>query len=95
MSRRVTKQLDNIFEHISKDSPENASAMIRRILESIDALELFPSRQRVESEKKGRIPVRSLPVAEYMVFFEVHEQNRAVKILRVAHGARRRPKKYG
>jgi plasmid stabilization system protein ParE len=92
MYRRPSKDLQRIFAHIAKDSSQNASAMVDRILTAIDGLKGFPHRTIVEADNPDA-PLRSLPVPPYVVFFRVFDAQRAIKILHVRHGARRRPKR--
>ena len=67
--------------------------MVARILDAIDTLDTFPHRNVVAGQKPGLSkPVRSLPAWPYVVFFRVHDDHGVVRILRVRHGARRRPK---
>src|SRR5215218_7197172 len=41
---RALADLEAVFEHISRDSPQNAAAMIRAIIDAIDSLESLPYR---------------------------------------------------
>jgi plasmid stabilization system protein ParE len=91
LSRRVEQQLEEIFAFIAQHSQENAAGFISQILSAIDGLKTFPQRQKIHSRASSRRPLRQLPVGNYVVFFEVHEEKREVAILRVSHGARRRP----
>jgi plasmid stabilization system protein ParE len=82
--------LQEIFEYIERDSPQNASRMIRRIVESIDALEQFPHRYKVlEDIETFGVEVRSMPVPPYLIRYHVDEPNLTVTVLSVRHGARR------
>ena len=91
LSRRVAQQLEEIFDFIAADSPENASAFIDQILKAIEGLKIFPQRQKIHRRASTGRPVRQLPVGNYVVFFEVQLEEAVVLILRVSHGARRRP----
>ena len=86
--------LARIYAHISADSPDNATGMIERILDSIDLLKIFPQRHSIEPQARG-IPNarRTLPVWPYVVFFRVIDAEYRVLILTIRHGARRRPKR--
>jgi plasmid stabilization system protein ParE len=94
MSQRVAAQLESIFDNIVHDSPPHASKLIQEILAGIELLKLFPMRQVVRHQPRADYPIRSLPVGNYMVFFEVHEKTHAVKLLRVSHAARKRPRRF-
>lgn len=65
-----------------------------RILDALEPLKHFPHRAIVEWQRPGlRYPVRSLPGAQYIVYFGVLDSERAVRVPHVRHGARRRPKR--
>ncbi len=92
---QATADLDAIFDEVAKDSPQNALRVIERILDAIDSLKTFPNRTIVQGRgATGKSPVRSLPVQSWIVFFRVLEDQKVVRILRVRHGARRRPRKF-
>jgi toxin ParE1/3/4 len=93
---RITPQalanLEEIFEFIQRDSPQNARAMIRRLLDSIDDLRTLPHRYAVPRRRAARNrTVRSMPVRPYLVRYRIDEKSKAVFVLRIRHGARRRP----
>jgi toxin ParE1/3/4 len=88
-------ELRKIALYIALDSPEAAARTAKRILEAIDALADFPERNIVLNQpKSGLPPIRSLPVGNYVVFFEVLKDQKIVRILRIRHGARRPLKKW-
>jgi toxin ParE1/3/4 len=89
---RALADLERIFDHIRRDSPQNAADMIRAIMDAIDSLGSLPYRFNVPrgGSIKGR-QVRSMPVKPYLVRYRIDERRKAVHILRVRHGARRRP----
>lgn len=89
---RALADLEQAFEFIRRDSPQNAALMIRRLLDAIDGLEILPHRYDVPRAgmTRGR-NVRSMPVWPYLVRYRIDDQRKVVFILRVRHGARRRP----
>jgi plasmid stabilization system protein ParE len=92
---RAGHDLEQIYDYIAADSPANAAAMIRAILDAIEPLKQFPHRTVVTRQSaKLRRPVRSLPVRPYVVYFRVLDDERVVRVLHVRHGARRRPRKF-
>jgi plasmid stabilization system protein ParE len=95
LSPEAAADLEAIHAYISQDSPDNAAKMVGRILDGIAKLEVFPRHTVVERQsKKIKHPVRSLPVRPYIVYFRVLEEQKAVIILTVRHGARRRPRRF-
>jgi addiction module RelE/StbE family toxin len=89
---RALSNLEEIFAVISRDSPQNAAGMIRQLLDAIDSLEILPHRFDVPRTGKPRgRNVRSMPVRPYLVRYRIDDKQKAVYILRVRHGARRRP----
>lgn len=89
---RALADLEAIFEHINRSSPQNATKMIRTLLDAIDGLNILPHRYDVPrvGYVRGR-QIRSMPVRPYLVRYRIDEKNGVVLILRVRHGARRRP----
>jgi toxin ParE1/3/4 len=89
---RALSDLESIFHRIETDSPQNAGKMIRALVDAIDGLDMMPYRFNVPrtGPVRGR-QVRSMPVRPYLVRYRIDEKRRAVFILRVRHGARRKP----
>jgi len=95
LSPEAASDLQSLYDYISKDSSDNAAKMVGRILEAIETLETIPHRNIVEHQSKRiRRPVRSLPVKPYIIYFRVLEEQQAVMIHSVRHGARRRRKRF-
>ena len=89
---RALADLEAIFNTIRQHSPQNAATMIARLLDAIDALNILPHRFDVPrvGSVRGR-QVRSMPVRPYLVRYRIDERRKAVFVLRVRHGAQRRP----
>ena len=89
---RALADLEAIFDFISRDSPQNAAAMIARLLDAVDGLDILPHRFDVPRVGivRGR-QIRSMPVRPYLVRYRIDEARKVVYVLRVRHGARRRP----
>jgi plasmid stabilization system protein ParE len=89
LTLRAAGHLQDIFEYIEKDSPQNAARMIRRLLDACDALDVLPHRYKVV-KNTGVVgeEVRSMPVRPYLVRYHVDDAARVVTILSVRHGAR-------
>jgi toxin ParE1/3/4 len=81
--------LQEIFDYIAQDSPRHATRMIDRILRAIDGLEIFPKRQMAPGQENEANPIRSLPVDNYVIYYDVDDVMKVVRILRVIHGAQR------
>ena len=95
ISKKVTRDLQSIFDYISNDSEQNAALMVERILGAIEHLKIFPHHNVVEGQHpRLKHPVRSLPIQSYIVFFRVIEEHQIVRVLRVRHGAMRRLKRF-
>jgi plasmid stabilization system protein ParE len=91
---RASADLEDIYRYIAQDSPSHAADTVMRILDALDPLKQFPHRTIVERQRpRLRHPVRSLPVAPYIVYFRVLEEDHVVRILHVRHGARRQPRR--
>ena len=95
LSLTSASQLEDIFDSIARDSPQNAKLMIDRILTAIAGLEMFPNRYVLtDPNNLFDSPVRFLTVSPYLIFFRVRESNLSVRVLQFRHGARRRPKRF-
>jgi toxin ParE1/3/4 len=92
ISPRALADLEAIFGYIQGHSPQNAAAMVGKLLDAIDGLDILPRRFNVPRVGfvRGR-QVRSMPVPPYLVRYRIDEKRKTVFILRVRHGARRRP----
>ncbi len=95
ITKTAGSDLEKIHKHIALDSPQNASEMITRILDALAPLKQFPHRTVAEHQARGlRHPVRSLPVAPYVVYFRVLDSERVIRVLHVRHGARQKPRRF-
>jgi plasmid stabilization system protein ParE len=90
---RAGADLERIHDYIAKDSPQNAQAMVKRILDALEPLKQFPNRTVAQRQATGlRHPVRMLPVKPYTIYFRVIDEFNAVRILHIRHAARLRPR---
>jgi addiction module RelE/StbE family toxin len=81
--------LDSIFEYISQDSLQYASAMIELLLAEITTLRHFPYRHGlIRGSKKDRPNTRSMVVYPYLVDYRIDEEKQIVYVMQVRHGAR-------
>ena len=89
---RALADLEGIFTYIRTHSPDNAAKVIEGLITAIDSLDIFPHRYRVPRVGfvRGEL-IRSMPVPPFLVRYRIDERRKAVHILRVRHGARRRP----
>lgn len=79
--------LESLRIYIAQDAPSSAEVVAHRLLDTVETLAEFPERGRI-----GRVPdTRELvvPRTPYLVAYRVREE--VIEILRVLHGARRRP----
>ncbi|MDB5320169.1 MAG: Addiction module toxin RelE [Phycisphaerales bacterium] len=95
ITKTASSELVEIHQFIERDSPQNASEMIGRLFESIEALDILPYRYKVhQSSKYPEGIIRSMPVPPYVVYYRVLEEAHVVRILTVRHGARRKPRRF-
>ena len=96
LSATFAKNLEPIFDHISKDSPANAANVVRRIVDELENLKLFPHRTIVAGQPRdAKEPVRSLPIPPYVVYFRVSDTHKVVRVTRLLHGAQTPPRDLG
>lgn len=80
------RQIQQISDYISKDSPAGAQRVVERIRYLADMLRDHPEMGRVADLKGLRVlPVSTTP---YLIHYTIHRDE--VRIIRVRHGARRR-----
>ncbi|SFO66913.1 Plasmid stabilization system protein ParE [Mesorhizobium sp. NFR06] len=88
-TRRATLRLDQIGDHILKDSPGAAGRVIARIVSAVDKLCEQPGMGR-----SGRIKgTRELVFADIPCIVAYRVTTSAVEVVTVMHGAQRWPDK--
>ena|SRR5258706_14396639 len=88
---RALKDLQDIFDYIAKDSPQNAAGMISRLLAAIRELDHLPFRHPVPRRGRRRSALfRCMPVGNYLVTYRIEKAARVVRVVDVRHGARQR-----
>lgn len=77
-------------EFIAEDSPEQASAWIQKLAETIESLAEMPERFPLiaEATEFGR-PYRAARLHSHRIIFRVEETVRTVFVVRVRHHARK------
>jgi len=91
LSPRAFADLESILDYIRQDSPQNAAKMVDRLWESAQSLGEFPRRHRVvETRQRARRETRMMPDPPYLIYYQILEREKVVRILTVRHGARRR-----
>jgi toxin ParE1/3/4 len=92
IASNARRDLRNIYNFIAKNSPQNASKMMTRLLDSMESLKQFPHRYDVPRTgySRGR-SVRAMPEPPYMIRYRINEAKKTVFVMRVRHGARRIP----
>ena len=94
ISAQASSDLHAVFNHIAKDSVQNAAGLVERLLRSMDDLGTFPHRYPVVSaRRKPPGESRVMPVRPYLVYYRVIESDHVVLISTVIHGARRQPRR--
>jgi len=87
ITKVAERDIESIFEHISRDNPRGAIRWIEKLERQIDSLENFPNRGPIipEAKELGQ-EYRHLIYGDYRTIFRVHSLK--VTIMRVIHGAR-------
>jgi len=81
--KKAEQDLDDILSYIAEDNPKSALALYETFLKQFESLSLFPEMGKLREEFNP--VVRSLPVGNYIIFFD---GKHPVEIIRVLHGAR-------
>jgi toxin ParE1/3/4 len=84
-SARARADLKAIHDHITKDSPRNAKAVVRDILERAEEIPATPRAGRVVPELTDPT-IREIPVHAWRVIYQLREQQ--VFILTLVHKRR-------
>lgn len=96
---RITKEassnLDSIFAHVARQSPQNALAVLQRLIDGIFSLKMLPHRYKVYRQATdAHEPVRAMPVPPFVVYYRVIEIGRVIRVVAVLHGRQRRPRSF-
>lgn len=82
------KDLSDIIEYITLDSPQSALKLLEEIDESISKLEDFPFMGiNIKDTRLQRFNYRIIVVSSYLVFYVVKDEY--VEIRRILHGKRK------
>jgi toxin ParE1/3/4 len=85
--------LEDLHQFISKDSEQNAAGFVAKLIDAIDGLQALPQRYRVYTgRRKTSDPLRRMPVSPYLIYYRVREEQKAVDVITIRHGARRPPR---
>ena len=84
-TRQAAEDLEEIRRFIARDSEHYAALVYRRLVESVDRLELFPLSGRVVPEF-GRESIREVIWGNYRIVYRV--RGTLVEVLTVFHGSR-------
>jgi len=83
--RGALADLDEIFSYIAQNNPSAAEQLVARIEETAARIAESP----YLGEAARRPPFRRFPVDNYLIVYEVGEDEVVIQYVR--HGARRRP----
>ena len=83
-SRRASRDLDEVWLWIARDSPEVASRFVDEIIDKFPILAAYPRLGRSRPDLGPSI--LSFPFRNYVIY--CHETRRGIEIVRVLHGAR-------
>ena len=79
------RDLKNIFDYISLDSPKSASRVTKKIIQRIEILSSFPKMGRVVPEFQ-REELRELIEGSYRLVYLV--KTKSVEVIRIHHSSR-------
>ena len=95
ISPRTLSDLEGIHGYVEQDSPQNASAVIRRRMAAVDSLEQLPHRNEVyRGRRQPSEAVRRMPVPPFLIYYRVDDSERVVDVITIRHGSRRQPRRF-
>jgi len=95
ITAKALTNLESIFDYIVQDSPQNAMAVIDRLITAIDDLELMPARFRVAGRsRKHRSIIHARVERPFIIYYRIENDARTVYLVEVRHGARRQPRRF-
>lgn len=95
LTARAVSDLQHIAAFVFDQSPQNAAKLANRLSIEIHSLELMPSRfKKIGTSKRSGMPIHSLVVRPFLVYYRVDESDGKVIVLTVRHGARRQPRRF-
>ena len=84
-SPRAVSQLEEICEHISRDSEYYARLFARRVMNIVRSLSRFPNSGRVVPEY-GRVDLREKLYGDYRIVYRLKDDT--IEIVMITHGTR-------
>lgn len=91
LTEEAAQELEGIHHYIAHEllAPETARKQVARIFSEVRTLETLPDRYKLyEDEPFHSTGIRSFPVDNYLVFYEVDNRNKRVYIVRIMYGGR-------
>ena len=86
---RAEDDMDSIFDYIAENSAGNALNYVDRMQAVIENLIIFPY-MGVSCKAKGiDRDCKILIFENYLIFYQVNENNNEITILRILHGSRK------
>lgn len=76
--------LEDIWDYIAKDSPDDASGFVNSLIDKFPLLASYPKMGR--SRQYLRRDVRAFPVKKYIIFYRPIEDG--VQVVRILRGSR-------
>jgi plasmid stabilization system protein ParE len=87
--------LQEIFNHIRQQSPQNAGDVIERLIGTIDDLAFMPTRFKVVGRSRStRHEVHACVEYPFIIYYRVDQSKATVFVIDVRHGARRQPRRF-
>ena len=87
LSRRATRRLAEIADHIQAKDPAAAGYVKQAIRDALDLLSAYPNVGRSVQPNVRLFVVPRLP---YLIYYQVDDASKIVTIVTIRHAARRR-----
>jgi toxin ParE1/3/4 len=91
LTRKSLADIKGIYDYISEilHAPASALEQVQRIEAAIESLATQPERYALlPAGELGTLPVRRMPVDNYLVFYRVYQHESIVSVMRVVYARR-------
>ncbi|HZZ44372.1 MAG TPA: type II toxin-antitoxin system RelE/ParE family toxin [Tepidisphaeraceae bacterium] len=95
LTKEAMADIQNIYDHIEQDSPQNAAKVVREILAGADSLSFMPTRFRQVGKSISRgSPVHAVVIRPFILYYRIEHHSRVLFVLSIYHGRQQQPQRF-